>query len=186
MPCDRDFKRLIRRRMRKTGESYSAARAALQRAAGPRPGRASRMHPFERFTARARRALALTQREAEPAGGPVEAVHLLLGLLQVRDGLAAGIVQGLGADPDELQRLLRARPVGGTAAVPAAGPPPEVRRAIELAFEESRLMGHGFVGTEHLLLGVLSAAPGPAAALADAGVTPASARHWIQASRMER
>ncbi len=151
------------------------------------------MQPFERFTERAKRALVRAQEEAEAAGTSVGTEHLALALLHVRDGLAAKVLRSLDFDVEALERTLRepaSPPAGGRppAAEGASAPTPEVRRAIEIAFHESRQMGHGFVGTEHLLLGLLAQpdSAGAAALTAIGGVTPGNMRRKILGSRMER
>src|SRR5215469_2954550 len=80
---ERDFKRLVRARMRRTGESYATARAQLRRRGLPPPAAVrggGAMYPFGRFTAHARRALTLAQEEAHSLGhGHIGTEHLLLG-----------------------------------------------------------------------------------------------------------
>jgi hypothetical protein len=149
MPRDGDFKRLVRRRMRKTGEAYTSARAHLARR--PETGGGTAAEPFDRFTARARRALAAAH--AAAAGGEIGAEQLLAGLLRDEDSMAAKVLEQLGVD----RRALR-RPPGpsGEPAPAGARLDGEARRAIELAVREAAGLGHGFVGTEHLLLGILA------------------------------
>jgi Clp amino terminal domain, pathogenicity island component len=165
MPRDGDFKRLVRRRMRKTGEAYTTARAQLAR----RPAREGRavMQPFDRFSPRARRALAAAHAAAAASTGDIDAGRLLHGLLGVEDGMAAKVLDQLGVD-----RLALALGLA-----PEAGPAPavprlthEAGRAIELAVREAAALGHAFIGTEHLLLGILAGGGSSASqALADAG-----------------
>jgi hypothetical protein len=131
MPRDRDFKRLVRRRMGKTGEAYTSARAQVVRDGGrPRPSASppggAATENFERFTGRARRALAAAH--AEAAGGVVGGEHLLLGLFHVADGMAAKAMHQMGVDLAVLERRLRAAP-----AVPSDGAlSAAATRAIEL------------------------------------------------------
>jgi hypothetical protein len=180
MPRDRDFKRLVRRRMHKTGEAYTSARAQLARGAGqprPSPSRPGgpAMRNFDRFTGRARRALAAAH--AEAGGRAVGGEHLLLGLLRVDDGMAAKALQQMGVDRAALESRLK-----GEAPDASSGGPlnATARRAIELAFEQAAGLGHGFVGTEHLLLGIVAEGTSAGArALGDAGVSLDRARRRI-------
>lgn len=181
MPRNKDFKRLVRKRMRKTGESYSSARAHLLGAAGhPRSSRTliggTAMYPFERFTERAKKVLTLAQAEAAAAGhGRIGTEHLLLGLVTEGDGLAAialgtmGVTDSTPRLRQEIQRLQGdLKPTGSDIVKPTAG----VKRAIELAFEEAGRVSQDFVGTEHLLVGILAEGEGVGArVLAEFGVT---------------
>src|SRR5438094_7500303 len=156
MPQDKDFKRVVRRRMRKTGESYAAARARL----GAGPGEPPRRPPFERLTSSARRALAFARDEAEARWAPeLGTEHLLAGLVAASEGVAARVLLAAAVDRGTVAKAL-----GGPRPAPAQAPPQSVaasaplRRALEIAFVEARAMGDPFVGTEHLLLGVVAEA----------------------------
>jgi len=112
---------------------------------------------FDKFTDRARRALQVAQEEAVRLGhGQIVAEHLLLGLLSDRTSVAAKALGGLSVDLDAL--AARAAAAAGFSVDP---PQPEVglaasaRQAIELAVDEARALDHHYVGTEHLLLGLL-------------------------------
>jgi ATP-dependent Clp protease ATP-binding subunit ClpA len=183
MPEDKDFKRLVRRRMRKTGESYAAARSRL----GTRPGGPpAAQPPFERLTARARLALAFARDEAEARWSPeIGTDHLLLGLVVGDNGVAARALRTAGVD-----RSAVAGALGGARPAPAqAAPLPVVasaslRRALEVAFLEARAMGDPFVGTEHLLLGVILAAESAGARVLDAlGVGAERVRGEVERAR---
>jgi len=182
MPQDRDFKRLVRRRMEKTGESYAAARARLT----ARPGEPPRRPPFERLTASARQALALARDEAEARWSPeLGTEHLLAGLVAETDGVAARALQAAGVD-----HMAVAEALGGTRPAPAASRPLPVTasaslgRALEVAFLEARAMGDPFVGTEHLLLGVVLVAESAGARLLDRlGVSAARVRGEVERAR---
>jgi ATP-dependent Clp protease ATP-binding subunit ClpA len=181
MSRDKDFKRLVRRRMRKTGESYSSARAHLLAAAGhPRSSRTLTggiaMYPFDRFTERAKKVLTLAQAEAAAAGhGRIGTEHLLLGLVTEGDGLAAialgkmGVTDSTPRLREEIQHLQGDLETENSDVV---RPTPEVKRVIELAFDEAKRVGQDFVGTEHLLAGILAEGAGVGArVLAEMGVT---------------
>lgn len=105
---ERDFKRLVRARMRRTGEAYATARAQLRRRGLP-PSPAvegdSRMYPFERFTEHAKKVLTFAQEEAEQYGhGHIGTEHLLLGLLRDEEGMAGRELAALGV------KLAKVRP----------------------------------------------------------------------------
>jgi L-2-hydroxyglutarate oxidase len=109
---------------------------------------------FERFTERARQVIVLAHDERRALKhNYIGTEHLLLGLLGEQDGLAARVLTGLGV---ELQAA-RARVVEiigrGDAAVEGYVPfTPRMQKILELAHDESRSLGHNYIGTEHLLL----------------------------------
>lgn len=112
---------------------------------------------FERFTDRARRVMVLAQEEARGLDHRfIGSEHLLLGLLAEGEGVAARALTSLGVDLDtvrtEVQRVVR------RAEGEPSGPPPFTPRAkkvIELSLRESLQLGSGYIGTEHLLLGLV-------------------------------
>lgn len=192
MTRDRDFKRLVRHRMRKTGESYVSARAHLRRAhrtgggASERSGGAT-VYPFERFTDPAKRALTRAQVEAEAgASRSIATTHLLLGLLRDRDTMAVGMLGRLAPqvllwllhDQARLRHAIERQPVEGPVQESEGLVPSEpVKQAIELAFAEARLIGDGSVGTGHLLVGILRVETSSGARImAELGVTAHEAR----------
>jgi ATP-dependent Clp protease ATP-binding subunit ClpA len=183
MPRDGDFKRLVRRRMRKTGEAYTSARAHL--AARPRAGgEEAAGEPFDRFTVRARRALAAAHADATAAGGEIGAEHLLAGLLRDEGSMAAKVLELFGVERGAMERALRPAGVPAPAGVRLNG---EARRAIEVAVREAAGLGHGFVGTEHLLLGILAEGGSAACrALAGAGADLDGARERVRHSMASR
>lgn len=138
------------------------------------------MVPFDRFTGSAKKALAYAQEAAQDAGADIEPEHLLLGIAHEQKGLGARTLSRLGVSPEELDRQVGARPratAEGSRGAPAAG----VGRVIELAFEEAVLMRHPRVGTEHLLLGIVSEGTSRGAnALAALGVSPDRVRRMIR------
>jgi len=148
---------------------------------------AFRAHPFSRFTLRARNVVKVAAEEAlERRNDQVFPEHLLLGLLSEPDGLAAQAIQALGAAPDTARQALAA------AIPPAAGPPapgpgpgrlpfsPRAKKAMELAVREALRLGHNYIGTEHILLGVLEEQEGTGgSALAGLGVTRERAEQWL-------
>jgi ATP-dependent Clp protease ATP-binding subunit ClpA len=132
------------------------------------------MYPFERFTERAKKVLTLAQEEAERAHHSyIGTEHLLLGLMREGDGLAAQVLKSFGVEIAPVRQAIEsvlARDV--KIVVQQIIPTSRVKKVIEIAFETAREMGHGFVGTEHLLLGLLIEGEGIAAhVLNDLGVT---------------
>jgi hypothetical protein len=186
MTRDRDFKRLIRARMRKTGESYAAARASL----APRPAAppllqevSHPMYPFERFTERAKKVLTLAQEEAERSQHSyIGTEHLLLGLLKEGDGLAARVLKNLGVEIETVRQTIES--VLGRnerIIIQQIIPTSRVKKVIEISFEEAQRMGHKYVGTEHLLFGLLIEGENIAAhVLQDLGVTLKKARAEVE------
>jgi len=113
---------------------------------------------FERFTDRARRVLVLAQEEARLLNHPMIGTdHILLGLLAEGEGVAWRALSGVGVD------LVIARQVveefrSPTGPHPHAGSPPfttEAKKALELSLRAALALGHSYIGTEHLLLGLL-------------------------------
>jgi len=158
--------------MSKTGESYTTARANLP----PRARRApDGTYPFDRFHDNAREALATAQAEAARAGvGMILPEHVLLGLLRSRRGIAARVLRGLGVGVREVRTGLAARGRQKIYRHPAGRiiPADSTKRVIEQAFQEARQRGSELVGTEHLLLAILSETDDPACGvLAQLGAT---------------
>jgi ATP-dependent Clp protease ATP-binding subunit ClpC len=112
---------------------------------------------FERFTDRARRVVLSGQEEARRLDhsylGPE---HLLLGLIREGSGLAIRALRGLGIEPDRVREGVEER-VGRGQASPSGRIPftPGAKQALELALAEARHLGHNYVGTEHILLGLI-------------------------------
>ncbi len=166
------------------GRSMGVTKQAAQKRFVAGPGDA----PFSRFTPRARRAIAIAQEEARALQSPqVGSEHLVLGLLSEPEGLAAKAVAALGAAPGQLRSRIT------SAAVPAATPVPDrvpfgarSKKVLEVALREALRLGHNYIGTEHLLLGVLADADSAGAkALIEAGVTREGATDWLVAALAE-
>jgi ATP-dependent Clp protease ATP-binding subunit ClpA len=141
------------------------------------------MYAFERFTERAKKTLSLAQQEAERSGHSyIGTEHLLLGLLGEEDGLAYHALSNLGVEAPAVRQaienvLARDEPIAVQQIIPTS----RVKKVIEISFEEARRIGHNYVGTEHLLLGLLIEGEGIAArVLENLGVTLDRARSEIE------
>jgi len=112
---------------------------------------------FERFTDRARRVLVLAQEEARLLNhGFIGTEHILLGLLGERDGVAARALATLEITPEGVLEMVQ-EIVGSAGTVPTGSPPftPRAKKILELALREALQLGHNYIGTEHMLLGVV-------------------------------
>lgn len=134
---------------------------------------------LDRFTKHARQVLQIAQEEAQRLShNYVGTEHLLLGLVKEESGLAAKILREVGASQAEVIREVeRMAPRNPR---PPFGRPiltPRTKRVIELAVEEARQLGHSYIGTEHLLLGLVREAEGIAAeVLRSLGASPEKVR----------
>src|SRR5205809_5649006 len=133
------------------------------------------------FTERVRKVLAMAREEAARLHHEyVGTEHILLGLIREGEGVAAAVLQNLSVDLDEIQQKIEETVKKGKAAA-ATGPDlpytSRAKKVLELAMGEARDLSHGYVGTEHLLLGLLREEKGIAAqVLTDAGVNLDAAR----------
>ncbi len=133
------------------------------------------------FTERVRKVLAMAREEAQRLKHEyVGTEHILLGLIREGEGVAAAVLQNLNVDLDEIQQKIEETVKKGKAAA-ATGPDlpytSRAKKVLELAMGEARDLSHGYVGTEHLLLGLLREEKGIAAqVLSDAGVNLDAAR----------
>ncbi|MGI6149101.1 MAG: ATP-dependent Clp protease ATP-binding subunit [Firmicutes bacterium] len=120
---------------------------------------------FGRFTERAQRVIVLSQEEARRLGHNVVGTeHLLLGLIAEGEGVAARALQTLDISIDKVRAEIE-RVIGrGEAGVSGpSGFTPRTKRVLELAFDEARQLGHSYIGTEHILLGLIREGEGVAA-----------------------
>jgi hypothetical protein len=143
------------------------------------PGRADR---FERFTERARQSLQLAQEEAQRfKHSYIGTEHLLLGLVREKDGVAARVLMDMGAELKDIRgkvEFIIGR--GHRIVLGEIGMTPRAKKVLELAVDESRRLGHDYVGTEHLLLGLLREGEGIAAGvLQSVGVDLGKARRGV-------
>ncbi|MGH9105274.1 MAG: Clp protease N-terminal domain-containing protein [Acidimicrobiales bacterium] len=137
---------------------------------------------FERFTDRARKALVRAQEEARLLGHNfIGTEHILLGVLHDGDDLASHVLASMGIDFVSVQAKVR-ETVGPTASGPQGNPPftPRAKKVLELSLREALQLGHNYIGTEHMLLGLLSEGEGVAVqALTSLGADLASVRSRI-------
>ncbi len=120
---------------------------------------------FEKFSERARRVLTLAQEEAQRFNHHyIGTEHILLGLVREGDGVAAKVLANLGVDLGKVRAavefIIGRGEKGATAEI---GLTPRAKRVIELAVDEARRLNHSYIGTEHLLLGLLREGEGVAA-----------------------
>ncbi len=133
------------------------------------------------FTDRVRKVLQMAREEAARLHHEyVGTQHILLGLIREGEGVAAAVLTNLNVDLEEIQQKIEETVKKGKAAA-AAGPDlpytSRAKKVLELAMSEARELNHSYVGTEHLLLGLLREEKGIAAqVLTDAGVNLEQAR----------
>ena len=154
-----------------------------------------------KFTERARKALQYAQEEAKQAGYPyVGTEHLLLGLIREGEGVAGKVLERLDIKDDKVRAAAKQMvepPHGAVSGEPSLTP--RTKRVLEHSVEEARRLKHNYVGTEHLLLGILREGEGVAAHILNAygadgnkvfglilnmlGVQAGSAGHNVQQER---
>src|SRR5258708_2916074 len=129
---------------------------------------------YERFTDRARKVMQLANQEAQRLNHEyIGTEHILLGLVKEGSGVAANVLKNLDVELNkvrqEVEKLVQSCPEVGT---PGKLPQtPRAKKVIEYSLEEGRNLNHDYVGTEHLLLGLLREQEGVAAqVLANLGV----------------
>ena len=119
-----------------------------------------RMHDrdrFDKFTERARKVLQLAQEEAQRLHhNYIGTEHLLLGLVREGEGVAGQVLTSLGVDLEKVRKAVEdiiGR--GDRIVLGEIGLTPRAKQVIELAVDEARLLNHHYIGTEHLLLGLI-------------------------------
>ena len=120
---------------------------------------------FEKFSERARRVLSLAQEEAQRFNhNYIGTEHILLGLVRETDGVAAKVLSSLGVELNKVRSAVEfiigrgERASGGD-----IGLTPRAKKVIELAVDEARRLNHHYIGTEHLLIGLMREGEGVAA-----------------------
>jgi ATP-dependent Clp protease ATP-binding subunit ClpC len=134
---------------------------------------------FEKFSERARRVLTIAQEEARNLNHSyIGTEHILLGLVREEEGVAARVLTNLGIGLGKVRSAVEF--IIGRGEKPGSGETgltPRAKKVIELAIDEARQMGHNYIGTEHLLLGLLREGEGVASSVLDSfGITLERAR----------
>ena len=121
---------------------------------------------FERFTDRARRVLVLAQEEARLLNHSfIGTEHILLGLIDEGEGVAARALRSLGISLAAVREKVE-ETIGPAGSAPTGSPPftPRAKKVLELSLREAlQLGGHNYIGTEHMLLGLVREGEGVAA-----------------------
>ena len=121
---------------------------------------------YERFTDRARNVMQLANQEAQRFKHEyIGTEHILLGLVKEGSGVAANVLKNLDINPEKIRREVEKIVLAGPEMVTIDKLPqtPRAKKVIEFAIEEARNLNHNYVGTEHLLLGLLREEEGVAA-----------------------
>ena len=137
---------------------------------------------FERFTDGARRAVVLAQEEARLLDhNYIGTEHLLLGLIETREGIASTALVALGVGGPRVREAVES--IVGRGSEPPVGHipfTPRAKKVLELALRESLQLGHNYIGTEHLLLGLIREGEGVACqVLEHVGVDVAQVRETV-------
>ena len=120
---------------------------------------------FNRFTERARKVLVLAKEEARRFSHDyIGTEHILLGLIREGDGVACAVLQNLGIDLENIRMEIEKMVAPGSSSSVMGDIPftPRAKKALELATEEARTLGHNYIGTEHILLGLIREGEGVA------------------------
>jgi len=136
---------------------------------------------FGRFTERAQKVLALAQEEAIRLGhNNIGTEHILLGLVREGEGIAAKALYALGLGSEKIQKEVENLIGRGQDASQTIHYTPRAKKVIELSMDEARKLGHSYVGTEHILLGLIREGEGVAArVLNNLGVSLNKARQQV-------
>ncbi|SEU00346.1 ATP-dependent Clp protease ATP-binding subunit ClpC [Salinibacillus kushneri] len=136
---------------------------------------------FGRFTERAQKVLALAQEEAVRLGhNNIGTEHILLGLVTEGEGIAAKALTTLNVAPDKIQQEVEQLIGKGEKVNQTIHYTPRAKKVIELSMDEARKLGHSYVGTEHILLGLIREGEGVAArVLNNLGVSLNKARQQV-------
>ncbi|MFD2657914.1 ATP-dependent protease ATP-binding subunit ClpC [Gracilibacillus thailandensis] len=136
---------------------------------------------FGRFTERAQKVLALSQEEAVRLGhNNIGTEHILLGLVSEGEGIAAKALQAIGLGADKIRDEVESLIGKGSEVSQTIHYTPRAKKVIELSMDEARKLGHSYVGTEHILLGLIREGEGVAArVLNNLGVSLNKARQQV-------
>ncbi|SMF66650.1 ATP-dependent Clp protease ATP-binding subunit ClpC [Priestia filamentosa] len=136
---------------------------------------------FGRFTERAQKVLALAQEEALRLGhNNIGTEHILLGIVREGEGIAAKALLALNLGTDKVQKEVESLIGRGQEVAQTVHYTPRAKKVIELSMDEARKLGHSYVGTEHILLGLIREGEGVAArVLNNLGVSLNKARQQV-------
>ncbi|MGG3735888.1 ATP-dependent protease ATP-binding subunit ClpC [Heyndrickxia coagulans] len=136
---------------------------------------------FGRFTERAQKVLALSQEEAiRLKHNNIGTEHILLGLVREGEGIAAKALYGLGLSAEKIREEVETLIGNGQEISQTIHYTPRAKKVIELSMDEARKLGHSYVGTEHILLGLIREGEGVAArVLTNLGVSLNKARQQV-------
>ncbi|GGN62871.1 ATP-dependent protease ATP-binding subunit ClpC [Oceanobacillus indicireducens] len=136
---------------------------------------------FGRFTERAQKVLALSQEEAVRLGhNNIGTEHILLGLVREGEGIAAKALQSLGVQVEKIQEEVEKLIGVGKQPMQSIHYTPRAKKVVELSQDEARKLGHSYVGTEHILLGLIREGEGVAArVLNNLGISLNKARQQV-------
>src|SRR3984893_14191979 len=140
------------------------------------------VHLFERFTERARRVMVLAQEEARLLNHNfIGTEHLLLGLIHEGEGVAAKALEQLGISLEAVREKVE-ETMGAPSTAAGGSPPftPRAKKVLELSLREALQLGHNYIGTEHILLGLVREGEGVAArVLVDLGADLSRVRQQV-------
>ena len=138
---------------------------------------------FDRFTDRAKKVMNLARQEAQRFNHEyLGTEHILLGLVQEGSGVAANVLKNMGIDLNKIRTEVEKIVKTGPSMVTMGQLPftPRAKKVLELSMEEAGNLGHNYIGTEHLLLGLLREGEGIAGlVLRNLGVSLATTREKI-------
>src|SRR6187399_501577 len=145
---------------------------------------------FDRFTDRARKVMNLAKSEAQRLNHEyIGTEHILLGLVQEGSGVAANVLRNMGIDLKRIRAEIEKLVKGSSTMVPMGNLPftPRAKKVLELSLEEASQLGHNYIGTEHLLLGLIKESEGIAArVLTNLGVKLEDVREFLGAPQGEQ
>ena len=121
---------------------------------------------FSRFTERAKRVVIMAKEEATRMNHPqVGTEHILLGLVRVGSGVALAVIEKMGIDIRKIRSEIEKKAKTGSPTLILGEMPlsPQAKRVLELSLEEAAALGHNYVGTEHIFLGLIREKEGIAA-----------------------
>ncbi|GLW96657.1 Clp protease N-terminal domain-containing protein [Microtetraspora sp. NBRC 16547] len=168
---------------RSMGVTKQAAQKRFVPKASAEPSTLDPDQGFRRFTPRARNVVMAAHNEAQAAGNDeVRPEHLALGLLSEPEALAAKAIVAQGVALETVRQAVAATLPPAAERVPEVIPyDAQARKALELTFREALLMGHNYVGTEHILLALLELEDG-AGVFSGLGIAKPAAEEYIRAT----